>query len=180
MSDPQRPHGLQPTRLLRPWDFPGKSTGVGCHCLLRNKCIVNYKFTLIVRNNSNKQQPKEPLFPRPGLDSLVLLSCFGILEYHVTLAAFIRADTFIPKCPQFLHPNGKTLIFNAYVMFALNYVDLIKWICIISLFSLHNKTLWVIGNVWGGILQHEYVLFSPSVKIFCKRSDKYIRLNCMR
>ena len=31
----QRPHGLQPTRLLRPWDFPGKSTGVGCHCLLR-------------------------------------------------------------------------------------------------------------------------------------------------
>ena len=34
MSDPQRPHGLQPTRLLHPWDFPGKSTGVGCHCLL--------------------------------------------------------------------------------------------------------------------------------------------------
>ena len=28
----QRPHGLQPTRLLCPWDFPG--TGVGCHCLL--------------------------------------------------------------------------------------------------------------------------------------------------
>ena len=23
-----------PTRLLRPWDFPGKSTGVGCHCFL--------------------------------------------------------------------------------------------------------------------------------------------------
>ena len=22
-------------RLLCPWDFPGKSTGVGCHCLLR-------------------------------------------------------------------------------------------------------------------------------------------------
>ena len=35
MSDSSRPHGLQPTRLLRPWDFPGKSIGVGCHCLLR-------------------------------------------------------------------------------------------------------------------------------------------------
>ena len=35
MSDSQGPHGLQPTRLLRPWDFPGKSTGVGCHmCML--------------------------------------------------------------------------------------------------------------------------------------------------
>ena len=30
-SDPQRPHGLQPSRLFRPWDFPGKNTGVGCH-----------------------------------------------------------------------------------------------------------------------------------------------------
>ena len=30
-----RPHGLQPTRLLHPWDFPGKSTRVGCHRLLR-------------------------------------------------------------------------------------------------------------------------------------------------
>ena len=35
VSDSWRPHGLQPTRPLHPWDFPGKSTGVGCHCLLR-------------------------------------------------------------------------------------------------------------------------------------------------
>ena len=34
MSDSSLPHGLQPTRLLHSWDFPGKSTGVGCHCLL--------------------------------------------------------------------------------------------------------------------------------------------------
>jgi len=33
VSDSSRPRGLQPTRLLHPWDFPGKSTGVGCHCL---------------------------------------------------------------------------------------------------------------------------------------------------
>ena len=26
------------TRLLRPCDFPGKSTGVGCHCLLQSSC----------------------------------------------------------------------------------------------------------------------------------------------
>ena len=34
VSNSSRPHGLQPTRLPSPWDFPGKSTGVGCHCLL--------------------------------------------------------------------------------------------------------------------------------------------------
>ena len=31
MSDSSRPHRQQPTRLLRPGDSPGKSTGVGCH-----------------------------------------------------------------------------------------------------------------------------------------------------
>ena len=35
VSNSSRPRGLQPTRLLCPWDFPGKSTGVGCHCLLQ-------------------------------------------------------------------------------------------------------------------------------------------------
>ena len=37
VSDSSRPHGLEPTRLLHPWDFPGKSTRVGCHYLLRLK-----------------------------------------------------------------------------------------------------------------------------------------------
>ena len=49
MSDPQGPHGLQPTRLLRPWDFPGKSTGVGCHCLLH---ICDQLEWLFQTNNS--------------------------------------------------------------------------------------------------------------------------------
>ena len=35
VSDSVRPHGLQPTRLLHPWDFPGKNTGVSCHFLLQ-------------------------------------------------------------------------------------------------------------------------------------------------
>ena len=35
MSDSVRPHGLQPARLLCPWDSPGKNTGVGCHFLLQ-------------------------------------------------------------------------------------------------------------------------------------------------
>ena len=30
-----RPHRWQPTRLLRPWDSPGKNIGVGCHFLLQ-------------------------------------------------------------------------------------------------------------------------------------------------
>ena len=30
-----QPHGLWSTRPLRPWDFPGKNTGVDCHFLLQ-------------------------------------------------------------------------------------------------------------------------------------------------
>ena len=33
MSDSLWPHGLQPTRLLCPWNLPGKSFEVGCHSL---------------------------------------------------------------------------------------------------------------------------------------------------
>ena len=35
MSDSVRPQRRQPTRLPRPWDSPGKNTGVGCHFLLQ-------------------------------------------------------------------------------------------------------------------------------------------------
>ena len=51
LSDPNE---LQPTRLLRPWDFPGKSTGVGCHCLetykktdlFSSKCAAAEQFSV--------------------------------------------------------------------------------------------------------------------------------------
>ena len=35
MPDSLQPHGLQPARLLCPWDSPAKNTGVGCHALLQ-------------------------------------------------------------------------------------------------------------------------------------------------
>ena len=34
VSDSVQPQEWQPTRLPRPWDSPGKNTGVGCHVLL--------------------------------------------------------------------------------------------------------------------------------------------------
>ena len=41
-------HGLQPTRLLQPRDFSGKSTGVGYHCPLQFEMVVLYQ----IHNNS--------------------------------------------------------------------------------------------------------------------------------
>ena len=36
-------------QALRPWDFPGKSTGVGCHCLLRR----NKRYAVEVKTSKN-------------------------------------------------------------------------------------------------------------------------------
>ena len=49
VSDSSRPYGLQPTRLVHPGDFPGKSTGVGCHHFLHflHCCPVNKFFITI-------------------------------------------------------------------------------------------------------------------------------------
>ena len=52
VSNSSQPHGLQPTRLLCPWDFPGKHTGVGCHFLLQgifhtqglNLCLMHHLY----------------------------------------------------------------------------------------------------------------------------------------
>ena len=41
-SDSSRPHGLQPTRLLHPWDFPGKNTGVGCQLTINPHMTLLY------------------------------------------------------------------------------------------------------------------------------------------
>ena len=61
MSDSQRPHGLQPTRLLHPWDFPGKSTGVGCHCLLRLNTTFSINYTPLWK----KKKKKDVAFHEP-------------------------------------------------------------------------------------------------------------------
>ena len=61
MSDPQQPHGLQPSRLPHPWDFPGKSTGVGCHCLLQ----IWHRFTPSMKQKQTRRHKrKDSWLPR--------------------------------------------------------------------------------------------------------------------
>ena len=58
MSDSVRPHRQQPTRLLCPWDSPGKNTGVGCSKYLKNEG-VQAGIKIAQRNISNLRYAME-------------------------------------------------------------------------------------------------------------------------
>ena len=73
MSDSVRPHRRQPTRLLCPWDSPGKNTGVGFHFLLQ--CMK-------VKNESEVAQSRLTL-GGPMDCSLPGSSIHGILQARV-------------------------------------------------------------------------------------------------
>ena len=73
MSDSVRPHRWQPTRLPRPWDSPGKNTGVGCHFLLQ--CMK-------VKNESEVAQAY-PTLSDPMVCSLPGSSIHGIFQARV-------------------------------------------------------------------------------------------------
>ena len=64
MPDSLRLHGLEPTRLLCPWDFPGKNTRVGCPFLLQGICPTQ-GFNLHLLCPLHRQAGSLPLVP-PG------------------------------------------------------------------------------------------------------------------
>ena len=117
MSDPQQPHGLQPSRLLRPWDFPGKSTGVGCHCLLRLCFLTHPNPSKPARSLSHLVllcNSSAPTLSRPP--SLLLLASvaslqrpsgsFSVLSYyspHILISSHfpmeLKLHAMACKCP---------------------------------------------------------------------------------
>ena len=84
-----RPHGLQPTRLLCPWDSPGKNTGMGSHALLQGVfltqgsnprlfCLRHWQVSSLPlshlgsplcshQNSRSRPQSSCPVSPLPGI-----------------------------------------------------------------------------------------------------------------
>ena len=90
MSDSVRPHRLQPTRLPRPWDAPGKNTGVGCHFLLQ--CMK-------VKSES-EVAPSCPTLHDSMDCSLPGSSVHGIFQARVLEWGAIAFSVFHPTPPQ--------------------------------------------------------------------------------
>ena len=120
MSDSSRLHGLQPTRLLCPWDFPGKSTGVGCHCIRWPK-YWSFSF------NSSPSNEYSGLisFRMDWLDLLAVQRTLkSLLQHHSSKASILQCSTFfVVQLSDPYTTTGKT-------------IDLIRWTFVGKVMSL--------------------------------------------
>ena len=101
-----RPRRRQPTRLPRPWDSPGKNTGVGCHFLLQ--CMK-------VKSESEVTQSC-PTLSDPTDCSLIGSSVHGIFQARVLEWGAIAWVTFPIFIISHIQPK---LLLNTY--FPLNF-----------------------------------------------------------
>ena len=106
-SDSLWPCGLQPTRLLCPWDSPGKNTGVGCRfvndwmLLIKSFCpaiVWALKFSIYYS-------------PPHSLENKVLLfvSLFGFHPFQFFFFSNLSIIMF-PALPQELHKQVSSLL----------------------------------------------------------------------
>ena len=120
MSESLQPHGLWPTRLLHPWDFPGKNTGVGYHFLLQGSSrprdqtwvsgIGDRRFNLWATREAQEYWsglpcPPSGVPPNPGIEPrspslqviLYHLSCLGSRRTLEWVAYPFSKGTFWPR-----------------------------------------------------------------------------------
>ena len=97
MSNPVRPHRQQPTRLPRPWDSPGKNTGVGCRFLLR--CMKVKSESEIAQLCPTLSDPMDCSLPGSSIHGIfqarvLELGTANTLTEHTLNSAYYVAATF--------------------------------------------------------------------------------------
>ena len=112
MSDSVRPHRWQPTRLPRPWDSPGKNTGVGCHFLLQ--CMKVKSESEVAQSCPTRSDPMDRSLPGSSIHGIFQA---GVLEWGaIALGVFNSDDHYIYYCGQeSLRRNGVAIMVNKRV-----------------------------------------------------------------
>ena len=95
-------HRRQPTRLLCPWDSPGKNTGVGHHLLLQ--CTRACYVTSVGSDSVwlHGQQPTSLLCPRDSLGKNIGVGCHFLL---LTKDRGLEKNEMAEVCPYCYHPS---------------------------------------------------------------------------
>ena len=79
-----RPHRWQPTRLPRPWDSPGKNTGVGCHFLLQ--CMKGKGESEVTQSCSTLSDPMDCTLPGSSIHGIFQAR---VLEWGATASPYL-------------------------------------------------------------------------------------------
>ena len=107
MSDSVRPHRRQPTRLPRPWDSPGKNTGVGCHFLLR--CMKVKSESEVARSCPTLSDSMDCSLPGSSVHEIFQAR---VLEWvAIAFSEFITSDqirSVAQSCPTFCDPMNRS------------------------------------------------------------------------
>ena len=69
-----RPHGLQPSRLRCPCDFPAKNTGVGCHSLLQGIFLTQGSDPCLLHWQADSLPLSHLGSPQPQLSKIIICS----------------------------------------------------------------------------------------------------------
>ena len=134
MSNSVRPHRRQPTRLPRPWDSPGKNTGVGCHFLLQ--CMKVKSQSEVAQSCLTLSDPMDCSLPGS--------SVHGIFQARVLAWGAIVLSEAISNCP-LLFPSSILdtfqsggLIFQCHIFLPFHTVHevpmagILEWVAIFS------------------------------------------------
>ena len=107
MSASLQPYELYPTRLLHPWDFPGKNTGVGCHFLLQgifptqgsNPHLLHWQVDFLPLNHLGSPNLAEIKSDRKTLPIYQRLYFLNLLSQ-----IFAAAANLLQSCPTLCDP----------------------------------------------------------------------------
>ena len=91
LSDSLRPHGQQPTRLLRPWDSPGKNAGVGGHALRQGIFPTT-------EGVSSAAPASQADWANGEAPNVVFKVCFTQIWNHLPLSSSLVFRMNIPSC----------------------------------------------------------------------------------
>ena len=100
MSDSVRPHRWQPTRLPRPWDSPGKNTGVGCHFLLQ--CVKVKSESEVAQSCPTLRDPMDCSLPGSSAHGIFQAR---VLEWGAIAFSMCVLQINPPPSPPFLFFN---------------------------------------------------------------------------
>ena len=103
MSDSVQPHRRKPTRLPRPWDSPGKNTGVGCHFLLQ--CVKGKSESEVAQSCLTLSDPMDCSLPGSSVHGIFQAR---VLEWGATAFSSLNAiHVLIRRTREHVTSHGK-------------------------------------------------------------------------